>query len=444
MSAIALELSVLLALIFLNGLFAMSEIAVLVSRKARLQKRARSGHRGAQVALELHEDPSRFLSTIQVGITLIGVLAGAFGQATLAGVLQAKLEALDLDRGYSEIGATVIVVAGITYLSVVLGELVPKQLGLTRAEGIASRVAPLMRGLSWIAAPAVAALAGSSTAVLRLFGVRSHKATPVSEEEIRILVDEGARHGDIQPEEREIVERAFGLGDTTAGSLMTHRPKVLWLDLEDTWETNWEKAVEGGHSRLPVAEGELDQVTGQVEVKDLVRQALAGGAPPDLRALVKPALFVSESTAIFKVLALMRQQKNHVAMVVDEYGGFQGLVTSTDIFEALAGEIPEPGETAELDVVTREDGSWLVSGLLESGDLEELLKAGQLPGAEQGLYRTLSGFTMARLGKVPVEGDRFEWGGFRFEVVDMDGRRVDKVLVTRLPASPTEPPPRAD
>jgi putative hemolysin len=428
MPTIALQITVIVLLILLNGFFAMSETALVSSRKARLRQRADEGDRGAETALKLADSPNRFLSTVQIGISLIGVLAGAFGGATLAGPLASALRAVPVLAPYAWPIALGTVVVAITYLSLILGELVPKRLALNGAEAVASRVAGPMRLLSVITLPAVWFLSASTEAVLRLLRVRSTSESPVSEQEVEILMEEGARAGVFEEEERDLVRRALRLDDRPVRELMTPRPKVVWLDADDPPEETLGRAAESRHSYFPVARGDLDDLLGIASVKDAWAQQ-ASGQSADLLGSLRPAPLVPESAPATDALEAFKRSGLPVALVIDERGHIEGLITLTDVLEALVGEVPDEDEPAGETIVRREDGSWLVDGLLAAEELKERLGLEELPGEERADYQTVGGMVMDALGRVPVERDRFEWEGYSFEVLDMDGRRVDKVLI---------------
>lgn len=380
------------------------------------------------MALELANTPNQFLSTIQIGITLIGILAGAFGGATLAEELAAELSRVRWLAPYSEAIGVSVVVMGITYLSLVVGELAPKRLALNNAERIASTVAPWMQTLSRVASPVVRLLSLSTELVLRALGMRPSLETPVTEEEIKLMIEQGTQVGVFVPAEQEMVKQVFRLADRTVGALMIPRPEVIWLDPNDSPEEVRRKITASGYSQFPVAQGELDNVLGLVYATDLLTQILDGQLI-DLQAALRPALYVPESMLVLDVLERLKETYSQVVLVIDEYGGFQGLITIHDILEAIVGDIPLPDEVAEAEVVQREDGSWLMDGRLLVDELKEIVRLEKLPYEEEARYQTLGGLVMTSLGRVPSTGDNFEWGGLRFEVVDMDGHRVDKVLV---------------
>ncbi|KPL91971.1 hemolysin family protein [Levilinea saccharolytica] len=432
----AFEILILLLLILANGLFAMTEIAVVSSRKARLQQMAEDGSAGARTALLLAEDPNRLLSTIQVGITLIGVLSGALGGATLAGDLAPVIAKIPWEwiQTYSYQIAFVLIVIVITYLSLVLGELVPKRLGLNDPEGVAVRMARGMNGLSNAAQPLVRLLSVSTDAILRLLGMRESQEPPVTNEEIKILLEQGTQVGVFEAGEQDLVESVFRFSDRSVDAMMTPRTEVTWLDLDDSLEVNLQKVRQSPHLLLPVAQGSLDNVQGILNVRDLLDARLEGGAI-DLRALLEPPIFVPESAPALKVLEMVKNTGLPMVLVMDEYGGVLGMVTLLDILRAIVGNFSTTGETPDPLVVHREDDSWLLDGLLRVDEMKELLDMDDLPDEERVGYQTLGGMMMSQFGDIPRAGQSFEWGGYRFEVVDMDQRRVDKVLVTPLAGS---------
>lgn len=427
---ITLEIFLILLLLVLNGVLAMSEIALVSAKKVRLRQRAEAGDRGARAALKLAESPGRFLSTVQIGITLVGILAGAFGGATLAEHIGAWLARFPALAPYSEAIGVGIVVVALTYASLIIGELVPKQLALHDPEKIASRLARPLRLLAKVSAPAVFLLELSSRFLLRLLGSRPSEEPPITEEELRHLLDQGRRAGVFEPKEQEIVERVLRLNDMRVGEMITHRSQMTAIDVDDPPEVSWARMVESGHSHFPVYQGGPDQVLGLVSVRDLWTQWVAGRTP-DLRAVLREPLYLPESLPALKALESFRASGNHVGLVLDEYGGIEGIVTLNDVLQALVGEMPSPEEPEPM-VVQRDDGSWLLDGLLPISDLEGLLRLSAAEAEDLEEFQTLGGFIMGRTGRVPVTGDQFEWREWRFEVVDMDGLRVDKVLLSPL------------
>jgi putative hemolysin len=426
----------LVILFLLNGLFSMSELAIATSRKTRLRQLADEGSARAAAALQLAEHPNRFLATVQIGITLIGIITGFFGGAALSAPVARQLARIPRVAPYSDAIAVVLVVGLVTYLSLLVGELVPKRLALQNPERIALLVAQLMTGLSRVAAPLVTILAGSSDVLLRVLRVRHAQDPAITEEEIEILLQEATSAGVFEPAEHEMVEGVFDLGDREARELMTPRYRLVALDIEDPLEENLAKMATAPHQVFPVYEGDLDRLIGMVPVKKLWSASLSG-APLDLRALADPALIVPESMPALEVIERFRERPNDAAMVVDEYGGIQGLLSLHDLMEAITGDLAR-SQVQSGEVVQRPDGSWLLDGALPVHEVRELLDLDPLPGEESGDFETLGGFVMSRLERIPKVGDMTEWEGRRFEVVDMDGRRVDRVLVTQEPEAPAE------
>jgi len=427
MSLVFFQILFLLLLIVANGVFAMSEIAIVSARKVRLQQWANEGNAKALAALELANAPNQLLSTVQVGITLVGIFAGAFGGATLAEPLAEVLQQIPFLAPYSQALSLVIVVVSITYLSLIVGELVPKRVALNSPERIAATVAAPMRALSAIAAPVVNLLSASTEAVLRVLGIRPSAEPQITEEEIRVLIEQGTEAGTFEVAEQDIVQRVFRLGDRRVNGLMTPRLEITWLDLEESPEENRHRMVTSAHSRFPVCQGGLDHVVGIVQVKDLLARSLAN-EPIELTVSLQTPLFVPESMLALKVLELFKQSGTHTALVVDEYGVVQGLVTLNDILEAIVGDIPSIEDLAQPQVVQREDGSWLLDGMLPVDEFLQLFEIEELTEEKSG-YQTLGGFVITHLERIPSVADHFEWQGLRVEVMDMDGNRVDKVLV---------------
>ena len=431
MISLAFQIAVIVALTLLNGLLAMSETALVSSRKARLGQRAEAGDRGARTALKLVDEPTRFLSTVQIGISLIGVLAGAFGGATLAEPLASVLSGVPGIAPYSWAVAFVVVVAAITYLSLIIGELVPKRLALNDPEAVSSRVSRPMRSLSILASPGVWLLSVSTEVVLRLLGARRSEDPPVTEQEFESLLEEGERAGVFEEEERELVSRALRLDDRPVRELMTPRPRIVWLNTEDPRQEHRRLVVEHRHSYYPVARGDLDDLLGLASVKDAWARTMNGESVDLLEALRPPPL-VSEGVPATAALEAFKSSGVPVAVVIDERGNCEGLVTLTDILEALVGEVPDLHKPAEeAPIVRRADGSWLVDGLLAADDFKARLGLRKLPNEPRGDYQTVAGLVIDQLGRIPTTGDCFEWEGFFFEVLDMDGHRVDKVLVKK-------------
>lgn len=426
MGAIGFELVLIIVLVLVNGILAGSELAVVSARRVRLQQRAAAGDVGARVALELASDPNRFLATVQIGITLVGILAGAFAGATVAEKLANQLEDLGLSDGASGPAAVLLVVLGITYLSLIIGELVPKRLALAHPEAIASIVARPLRLLSIIGTPAVAVLSFSTDAVLRLLRLRAPSDEAVTEEELRMLLQQGADAGVIEIVEHEMAAAVFRLGDRRVEDLMTPRLEAVWLDLADPIEQAWEAIAESPHECYPVCENDTDTVLGVVAVKDLFA-LFARGETMDLRAVLKPALFLPGTLSVLLALERFKQDPSTLAVVIDEYGGTNGILTLTDVMEAIVGDLPTDDQPEEA-IVTRPDGSWLIDGRLPLDELQLVLNVRAFPDERD--YQTLAGFLLHQIGHIPPIGETVDWNGFRFEVVDMDARRIDRVLVT--------------
>jgi putative hemolysin len=428
-SNVTIEILFIFALLVANGVFAMAEIAVVSARKARLQQRAEQGDRRAREALELARDPDEFLSTVQIGITLVGIMAGAFGGATITDELAAVIARVPALAHSSQAIAFVIVVAVITYFSLVVGELVPKRLGLNNPERVASIVARPMRLLSVIMTPVVWLLTASTDLVMRLLRVRPSEEPAVTEDEIRVMIEQGAELGVLSTAESEVAQSVFRLGERRAGTLMTPRTEIVWLDVEDDWDAVCDTIRQSRHSRFPLCRGRLDDVAGIVETKSLVGCGL-NAAAYDLQSVARPPMFVPETLPAVELLDVFHASGLNLAMVVDEFGGVQGLVTLHDVLAAVVGDITEPGAGSEPAQATRRaDGSWLLDGMLPASDFRDLFKLDSLPGADESTYETLAGFVIMLLGSIPQVADQAEWGGFRFEIMDMDGRRIDKVLV---------------
>jgi putative hemolysin len=437
MEGVSLEILFLLFLILLNGIFSMAEFAVVSARKSRLQPLAEKGNEQARDVLHLADHPDRFLATIQIGITLIGTLAGAFGGATVSRQLADWLSAFAPIAPYAKAVSFTCVVLALTFLTLVLGELVPKQLALHSAERLAMVLARPLRVLSQAASPLVHVLAGSSNFIVRMVGVRPGKEPPITEDEIKVLIKQGTKAGVFEEAEREMVEGVFRLGGQHVGALMTPRPDIDWIDLDEPPAAIHDQILSSHRSRFPVAQGDLDGVFGILRAKDLLSQNFSC-EPPDIRKLLRPPLFIPESAEALQALETFKEKRERFAIVTDEFGVVAGVISSTDILEAIVGDLSAKGEPIEPEVLRREDGSWLMGGALSIAEMQDHLALDRLPDEEEGTFQTLGGFMMVRLGEVPSVGDSFDWGGYRFEIMDMDGRRVDKVLVTPLPPGKSE------
>lgn len=426
-----IELLVIIALTIINGVLAMSELAIASSKRVRLQQLADEGNQGALRALELSASPNRFLSTVQIGITLVGIMMGAFAGATLSKELAGLIARVPLLAGVSEVIALILVVMFSTYISLVIGELVPKRLAMQNPERFASLVAPSMIRLSLLTSPFVYILSISTDAALRLLRAQNMDEHPVTEEEIQALLQQGIQGGVFEPRERDMIAGVFSLDNRRVTALMTPRTEVEWLNLDDPLEVNLQKIKRSHHSQYPVAHGSLDKIEGVIRAKDLLNRVLSGQSV-DFEAELHEALFVPETATASHVLELFKQSRNHIALVLSEYGGIEGLVTLNNLIEQIIGEIDDP------QAVKRADGSWLLDGLLPIADVKQIFDLKTLIGEQEGHYETLGGFMMTTLGRIPNLTDVIEAEGLRFEVVDMDGRRVDKVLVQRIRSSETQ------
>ncbi len=422
------EIAILFALILFNGFMAMSELAVVSARPARLKSRADQGHKSAARALALSADPGRFLSTVQIGITLVGVLSGAFSGATLGARLSEWLVAGGMAPSMANPLGVGLVVALITYVSLIIGELVPKQLALKNAEAIAIRVAPFMVLLSRIALPLVWLLDISGRTVLALIGQSAESSQRVTDEEIRTLIAEAESAGTIESDERRMIAGVMRLADRRARAIMTPRGEVDWLDLSADEEALAESLKGSGHSLLPVGDGSVDEIVGVVKLRDLLAADLAG-RDLNVPGHVLKAPVVHDFAPALDVLSVLRQADVPMALVHDEYGHFEGIVTPSDILEAIAGVFRADAEEGEMDIVERADGSWLLPGAMPADEMADHL--GFTLPAERG-YTTLAGFLLTQLTHLPKTGECIETMGWRFEILDLDGRRIDKVMASRV------------
>lgn len=425
-----MEFLIILILVLANGAFSMSELAVVSSRKVRLQQRAENGDKGAEAALALTESPTRFLSTVQIGITLIGTLTGAYGGAQLSGGLRTLLEQVPYLRPIAGTLSVLLIVLLITYLSLVLGELVPKRLAMTNPEGVAAAISRPMAGLSRVASPLVHFLSWSTEMVVRLMGIKKSADPPVTPEEITVLMEQGEEVGIFEEAETDIVESVFRLSDLYVEALMTPRKEIDWVDADEPLEETLRYVMDSPHNHFPVAKGDLDNVVGILRGKDLLARTTEN-VPFDLLDLTQPAQFIPESMPAFQALEVLKFASGNLVLVIDEYGGIQGMVTLFDVMEAMVGGISEQGEPVEPLAVQREDGSWLIEGMMRIDALKDLLDVDSLPEEDRIGYQTVGGFVMAQLGSVPTVGQSFEANGWKIEVVDMDGMRVDKILANK-------------
>lgn len=425
MSESGIEILIILLLVILNGVFSLSEMSVVSSRKVRLQQRANDGDAGAFNALQLAESPNVFLSTIQIGITLIGVLSGAVGGVGISNSLAVWFSGFPILAPYASTLGIGIVVVSITFLTLILGELVPKRLALHSPERIASMIAAPMSLVSRIFSPLVHAMSATTDLVLRMLGVQPSLEPPITEEEIQVLIDQGTQAGVFDVAEQDMVQGVFSLSDRRIFSLMTPRSEIAWLDINDTPEEIRQKIEESPYSRFPVCEDSLDIIIGIIEARDLLLESLHGN-PLQLKRNLQQPVYIPETALASRVLELFKSEDAELMLVVDEFGSVQGLVTVFDIIEEIVGDIDAPPQATQ-----RQDGSWLLDGMLEVEDFKEIFNLRHLPDEDE--YETLSGFIMLNLGRVPQAADKFEWNGLTFEVMDMDGKRVDKVLVTTTP-----------
>ena len=427
-----MEIAILLALILVNGLFAMSEIALVTARKARLQRHIDEGDRGAMAAVKLGEDPTRFLSTVQIGITSIGVLNGVVGESTLAAPLGVWLQGFGISATTAGYVATAIVVAGLTYFSIVLGELVPKRPGQHAPEAIARMAARPISFLAVASTPFVKLLSSSTRLVLRLLGVKANRGPAVTEEEIHALLVEGSEAGIIEQQEHTMVRNVFRLDDRQLASLMVPRGDVVYLDVEESEDENLRRIEESDHARFPVVRGGMHDILGVVSARQMLAKRLRG-EKAELTAVLQPAVFVPESVTGMELLENFRSSGGQVAFVIDEYGEVLGLVTLQDLVEAITGEF-KPDAAGDEWAVQRDDGSWLLDGLIPIPELKDRIGLRAVPEEAKERYHTLSGMLLLLLGRLPQTTDAVQWEDWKFEIVDMDGKRIDKVLASRVPA----------
>lgn len=425
-----MNLIIIAVLFFFNAIFAMYEIAMVSSRKTRLQQRADEGSNGAAVALALWRDPNQqYLSTVQIMITLIDTLAGGIGGAMLAEPVAEIMKRVDWLAPFADTVALISVVVAITYFSIVLGELIPKRMAITRPENIATRLSPGIRVLSRIFRPLTRVLSASTNLGIRLLRVNTEAEPAVTEDEVKGMIEQGKEIGVFEEAEQDMVSGIFRLSDRRADALMTPRTEVVWVDVADDRAMIAQTLLNSGFTRIPVARESLDEIIGMVDVKDLLGVDLMADEF-DIEAYAKPALFVPENMAALKMLEIFRNSGMHDALVIDEYGGVQGIVTLYDVLEAIVGDLPEDiGDWDQL-ATQRDDQSWLFGGMIPIDELKEILSINVLPEEERAGFTTLSGFVMSQLGVIPKTGQVFVWDKYRFEVVDMDGRRVDKVMVS--------------
>ncbi|MDD5261188.1 MAG: hemolysin family protein [Methylacidiphilales bacterium] len=440
MSKIAIEIIFIAVLLVGNGLFAMAEMALVASRKSRLQAMAEDGEPGAKLASELANAPGRFLSTVQVGITLINVLAGAIGTSALPEALGAVFQPLPFLGRYAHDISLAIIVALITFFSVLIGELVPKRLALNHPETIAKFMAGPMDAMSRSVSYIVNFLNACSDILLALMGVKKAEHSPVSEEEVRVLIDQGLTAGVFKKSEKEMVEGVLNLDEQTVDDLMTPRAQVIWLNIGDEPENNWRKIAGSGHSHFPVYQGTRDNVVGLVSVKSLwANISLTGNV--DLKSVVTAPLYVPTTMPAGKLIEEFKKTRSHIALAVDEFGSVQGVATLKDVMEAIVGQLPEKELRNKPQARKRDDGTWLVDAMMETDDAKAALGIRELSGEDEGDYQTLGGFVLQQLGHIPAEGETVKWKNFQFEILDMDRQRIDKILVKKLPPPGPESEP---
>lgn len=430
-----ISIVIIVVLIVVNGIFSMSELAVVSSRKGKLQKMYNDGKKHAKTAIDLMENPNQFLSTIQIGITLIGILTGAFGGATLSDPLNAIISPY---IPYSEIVSTIVVVIITTYLSLVVGELVPKRVALNNPENIAVKVAKWMKLLSKASGPFVVILSKSTNGLLRLMGISHEENNAITEEEIELMIEEGRVEGTIEKEEEDIIKRVFKLDDQKVDMIMTPRNEIVWIDLEDTPEENQNKIIESKRSIFPVASGELDDFIGVVQAKDIL-SVLFKEENLEIEDIIKDPLVVPENLEALELVKQFKENKEyvHMSLVVDEFGSLTGLITLNDLLEGIVGDIPGIDETDDPIAIKRNDDSWLIDGRYQIDRFKELFDFdGEFPDEKEDNFTTIAGFILSYCGKIPTDGETFKWDRFCFEIMDMDGHQIDKILVTDLGDKP--------
>ncbi|MEO5967574.1 MAG: hemolysin family protein [Ferruginibacter sp.] len=427
------EVFILLLLILINGLFVMTEMALVSVRKARLETLKNKGDLKAAMALKLAEHPETFLSTSQIGITLISIITGLYSGEKFSKNLEPFFKDISFLSDYSHSISTVIVVAIVTFASIVLGELIPKRIALLRPEKISKMVAGPINFLSKISYPITALLSFVTSLLFKLFNIKPHSDSSVTEEEIKAMISEGSEMGEIEEDEKEIIERVFHLGDRSITSLMTHRTDIIWLDINDSVEDVKNKFEEIVFSVFPVCDGNIDEIKGLVYVKDLLKAPLG----TKLINLIKPGLFVPENNKAYQLLEKFKATKIHICFIVNEYGTMEGMITLNDILEALVGDVAQAGQD-EYEITEREDGTFLVDAQIHFYDFLSYFQKGDWLNVEEQDFDTLAGFALHELEHIPIEGEKFEWRGFTFEIIDMDGQRIDKILVTLNEAQKTE------
>jgi putative hemolysin len=431
-----MEILIIILLTFLNGFFALSEISIISVRKSRIEQKARQGSRNARVLLELIREPEGFLSAVQVGITLIGIVSGAYGGATLSDDMQALLLRVPFLASYADTLALVLVIGSITYFSIVIGELIPKTLAIGNAENIALFVAPIIRVFTMLALPLVKILSGPTNAVIRLFGIREAAEETISEEELRQIIKTAGRQGVLAKEESELHQNIFHYTAQKAKNLVTHRREVEWINLQQPLEEIKALIHQSAHSKFPVADGKFDNIVGILTSKDFYEQVVAGHQ--SLQEIIKPPIYLSETMYANAILNLFKKKKQYIGIVVDEFGSPEGIITLHDILEAIVGDLPDLDETDEPQIVRRDDQSYLVNGTISIHDLNRELHK-ELITRNTDRYSTLAGFIIDYLHHLPVAGEKFVHKGHEIEVVDMDGTKIDKVLLRQVNMPPAQP-----
>lgn len=431
MNHLLIELAALLLLLLINGFFSMAEIAVVSSNRIKLKHLAANGDRRALAVLELADEPNRFLSTVQIGITLVGVVAGAFSGARFSAALSLPLMEIRWLAPYAHEVSFTLVVAAITFLTLVLGELVPKRIGMSHPESIARMVAPLMRRLAAFGSPLVALLGASTAGILNILRIRTPQESVASEEEIQMMVREGSLAGRFHKNEAGLVSRVMALDRVHTSELMTPRPGIIWVSVTDTDEMLWHKVVVSGHSLFPVYEKIQDNVLGTISVKS-VYATIAAGIPLQIRNLIEPPVFVPATQPASALLELFQKSARTMVLVLDEFGGVSGLATLHDLMEAIVGDLPSPGDRTRPTALRTDGGKWLVDGMLDTEGFKELIPACVLPAEESRDYQTMAGFVMKQLGHMPAEGESFHYSGYLIQVLDLDGFRIDKILLMPL------------
>jgi putative hemolysin len=420
-----MDIIILLVLILINGFFVMSEIALISARKTRIESLSNKGDLKAKTALKLIENPEEFLSTSQIGITLISILTGVYSGEKFSKQLSPYVQQINSIKPYAEEISTVLVVIAVTFLSIILGELIPKKMGLLRAEKIAVSVAGTINMISYLVHPFVWLLSRITNFIFRIFNIKKPSDHAVTEEEIKAMITEGSEQGSIEEDEKDIIERVFHLGDRSITSLMTHRTEIEWLDAKNTIAEIKTKMQEINFSTYPVCKGKIDEIIGIVHVKDM----LMADDNSSIQELCKEALFVPENNTAYQLLEKLKSSQTHACFIINEYGTLEGMITLNDIVEAIVGDVSQPGET-ESEIVKREDGTFLIDGLIQFYDFLSYFERTDWMNEGEQDFDTLAGFALHRLEHIPASGEKFEWKDFKFEIIDMDGQRIDKLLVS--------------